>query len=608
MKAFLQVLQYLKPYKWRLALYFPLLQLRVLLNIANIALLVPIIQVLFKKIDPTQIPAQLPAFALDFSYPQQILYYYIGRISIMYGAWEALLWICAVMLVVAIFANLIRYFSTLLLAGVRVGALCDMRKYLFNSLLRFPVSFFTSNEKGDILSRFFNDLNVIEQHFFGGIEVLSKGPIMFLNYLIALFVISSELSLLVLLLLPLSFFITSWVLKRLKKRVHEAQVTLGAIGALTEETLQSILLVKSYAAEQHMTDRFSKELNTFNRLSHSVARKYESITPLMEFLYTILGISVTLVGTWLILSTPPLLSVEGFISFIVLSALLLNSVKSIISYMGSVQYIITSSDRLFTFIGEQNIVKDHPEARVIDTFEKSISFENVSFGYDSAPVLQDVNIRIKKNETVALVGPSGSGKTTFTALLQRFYDPVAGVIKLDEIPFDRITQRSLRHLMVLVSQDVHLFNASFHYNISFGNFSATRAQVIEAAKIANAHDFIMATPSGYDTILGEQGKKLSGGQRQRIAIARAVIKDPQILILDEATSALDSVSEQIVQEAMDKVMQNRTCFIIAHRLSTVRHADRIIVLDQGKIIAEGPHDVLVEQAGLYQHLVQAQAL
>ena len=608
MKAFLQVLQYLKPYKWRLVLYFPLLQFRVLLNIANIALLVPIIQVLFKKIDPTQIPAQLPAFAFDFSYAQQVLYYYIGKISVMYGAWQALLWISAVMLVVAIFANVVRYISMLLLADVRVGALCDMRRSLFSALLHFPVSFFTSSEKGDILSRFFNDLNIIEQHFFGGIESLFKSPIMFLNYLIALFVISSELSLVVLLLLPLSFLITSWVLKRLKKRVHDAQVTLGAIGALTEETLQSILLVKSYAAEQHMIDRFSKELNTFSRLSRSVARKYESITPLMEFLYTILGISITLVGTWLILRTPPLLSVESFISFIVLSALLLNSVKSIISYMGSMQYILASSTRLFTFMDKQNIVQDHPKAQVIDVFEQSISFEDVSFVYDRLPVLQNVTIRVKKNETVALVGPSGAGKTTFTALLQRFYDPVSGVIKLDGVPFDRITQQSLRHLMVLVSQDVYLFNESFHYNISFGNFSATRAQVIEAAKVANAHDFIMATPSGYDTILGEQGKKLSGGQRQRIAIARAVIKDPQILILDEATSALDSVSEQTVQEAMDKVMQNRTCFIIAHRLSTVRHADRIIVLDQGKIIAEGPHDVLVEQAGLYQHLVQAQAL
>ena len=608
MKAFLQVLQYLRPYIWKLAIYFPLLQLRVLFNIVNIAMLVPVIQVVFGRISPEQIPVELPEFSLNLSYGQQLLYYFIGQTIQAYGPWQALVWISMLMLAFVFMSNFIRYISSLMLADVRVRALCDMRRDLFNALIRFPMRFFTASRKGDIMSRFFSDMSNIERFFFSELELLFRSPVMFLNYLITLFVVSYELSLLIVVLLPLSFFATAWIFKRLRKRVMDAQSSMGNIGGFTEETLHSILLVKSYAAEQHMEDRFAQELNTLTRLTRSVVRKHDSITPIMEFIYAILGVMVTLMGTWLVLKTPPALTVEAFISFIVLSALLLNSIKTIISYMSNVQYIISSSERLFRFMSTKNIDQDSPNARPVHTFEHSLSFEHVSFVYETGYALRDVNLLVRKNETIALVGPSGAGKTTFTALLQRFYDPSEGVIKLDGTPFGEITQHSLRHLMALVSQDVYLFNDSFHYNISFGNFSATRAQVIEAAKIANAHEFIMQTPQGYDTLLGEQGNKLSGGQRQRIAIARAVLKDPQILILDEATSALDSVAEKAVQEAMNKIMENRTCFIIAHRLSTVKHADRIIVLNQGEIIAQGTHAALVQQTGLYQHLVQAQAL
>jgi ATP-binding cassette, subfamily B, bacterial MsbA len=426
-------------------------------------------------------------------------------------------------------------------------------------------------------------------------------------YFIGLFTISFKLTMITILILPLSGGIISYVARQLKRRARQSQETLGRLNTILDEVLSGMRIVKAFNANKQVSNHFEKEVHNYARFTFSMQRKFALASPISEFLGIFVVAAIILIGGNMILQGSDALNASKFITFVAIFSQVLNPAKALSNSFSSLQRGIAAGERVFSITEQEPAIQNKPHAQTMDKFERSIRYEGVHFAYDEEEVLKGIDLTINKGEMVALVGPSGGGKSTLADLLPRFYDPTKGVIKIDSIALTDYTVESIRAHMGIVAQESILFNDTIFNNIAFGQENATLEQVIEAARIANALEFIEQLEEGFETTIGERGTKLSGGQRQRISIARAVLKNPEILILDEATSALDSESERLVQEALQNVMKGRTSLVIAHRLSTIQKADKIVVIQGGRIVESGTHQELVEQKGLYMKLFEMQS-
>ncbi|MDD4993190.1 MAG: ABC transporter ATP-binding protein [Paludibacter sp.] len=523
------------------------------------------------------------------------------------GPSAALLYLGLFLVVMTAFKVGTAYLGSFYMIPIRTGVLRDLRNQLYAKIISLPIGFFTDERKGDIMSRMTGDVNEVEVSIMSSLDMVFKNPVMILIYLGVMFAMSWELTIFVLVLLPFSGWLIGKIGKSLRKRSTLGQEQTGELLSQIEETLGGLRVVKAFNAEHKLEARFSilneKLRKTFNRLN----RRYNLAHPVSELLGTMVIAILLWFGGVLIIGHRSQIDAAQFIYYIVIFYSIIAPSKDLSKASYSIQKGLASLDRVDMILQSENTIKNPKNPETLHPFSDKIEFRNLSFKYESEWVLRDINLIVPKGKTIALVGQSGSGKSTLVDLLPRYYDPVKGEILLDGINIKKYNTHDLRSLMGNVNQEAILFNDTFYNNIAFGVENTTMEQVIEAAKIANAHDFISATENGYETSIGDRGGKLSGGQRQRVSIARAILKNPPILILDEATSALDTESEKMVQEALENLMLNRTTLVVAHRLSTIKRADEICVLHEGKIVERGKHDDLITLDGYYKRLCDMQS-
>ena len=608
MRIYFHMLRYLWPYRWLLLADFGCMLLHMCFSLVNFTIIIPLLNLLFNTVETATHQSEAwPPFELSVTYARAAFEHIFHLIIADYGRWGALQFICAVLLGSALLASVFRYLSLLLFEASTLHAIQNLRKNLFHKVMYLPVNFFTTQKKGNILSHFSNDINEVQYSLFNSFKTLLKEPIMVLGYFGVLFSMSVKLSLITLLVLPLSAFFINLILKRLRRRAQQQQASVGAITSIIEESLQAVPIIKSFTAERYVLGKFGTEVQRYVRLNLSIVRRTISISPISEFLALCVICLLLTIGGAFVLREDSELSAAAFIAFLMIFSQVLSPFKNIANAFGSVQKGLAAAERILKLLQTPDSLKEAPNPRPLTHFQEAIVFEKVTFSYVEQAVLKNINLRIEKNKIIALVGPSGAGKSSLSQLIPRFYDATEGQILIDNHPITDYKVKDLRNLIGIVAQEVVLFHDTIFENIAFGKPNATEDEVRQAAHIANAHDFISAQPEGYETIIGEDGMKLSGGQRQRLNIARAIVKNPPILILDEATSALDSASEQLVQQALYQVMQARTCLVIAHRLSTIQNADKIIVLNQGEIIEQGTHSSLLKHNGLYKKLIDMQS-
>jgi subfamily B ATP-binding cassette protein MsbA len=608
MRIYLRILAFTKPSAWLIPQYFVLILLHTVFRVVNFGALVPVLRILFGRIEDVPVVDKLPDFSLTSDYFIDTFYYYLGNTILSEGKIEALYLVVYVLVASVLLSNLFLYFATVLQARIRVNSVTDMRKAVFDHVSRLHMGFFTEQRKGDILTRITTDIQQIELTVVNTIRVILKEPLLIIAFFITLFSISPQLTLYTMLLIPISGGIISYIARKLKRRARKSQQAIGRMTSIVEESLGAMRVIKAFSARKYITGKFDKEVDIYGRQNFRIAAGSNLVSPLSEFLGVGFIAAILLIGGHMILSEQTELDAANFLFFLIIFSQILTPAKAISNAFSNIQKGIASGERIFELMDVDIAIKDKPGAKKMTSFEKGITFERVSFSYQDKQVLKKVSFEIPKGKVVALVGPSGGGKSTIASLLPRFYDVKEGTIRLDDLPIDDYKIADLRSHMGIVTQESILFNDTIFRNIAFGKEEATFDEVEAAAKLANAHDFILNLEEGYDTVVGDQGMKLSGGQRQRISIARALLKNPQILILDEATSALDSESEKLVQEAIYQLMQNRTALVIAHRLSTVQHADIIIVIKDGEIAEQGNHESLMNKKGLYHRLIQMQSL
>ncbi|WPP52743.1 ABC transporter ATP-binding protein [Catalinimonas niigatensis] len=610
MKTYLRILSFARPYSEYIPQYLLFTTLSILFGLINFTMLIPLLRVLFDQVDPAVQAEMLtkPDFALNVDYLISLFDYYFAKIIHNFGKVGALVFVCSITLTSVFLTNLFRYISGLTLAKIRAKVISKLRIRIFDQVSRLHLGYFSNERKGDVMSRITNDVQEVENSVVSTLKVIFRDPATIIGFFAVLFFMSFKLTLFTLIIMPISGTIISEITKRLKRKATQSQESLGRIVNILDETLSGMRIVKAFNAREWIGEKFGKEVSHYARVNVSMARKQELASPLSEFMGIFVVTGILLYGGILVLNDNSELEASEFIAYIILFSQILPPAKSISNAVSSIQRGLASGERIFSTIDTMPQIEDKPDAVAIEGFHRHITFEQVSFAYENEHVLKNINLSIDKGKTVAIVGPSGGGKSTIADLIPRFYDPVAGKIYIDGIALTDAKIDSVRKLMGIVTQESILFNDSIYNNIAFGKPNAQEEEVIQAAKIANAHEFIMNTPQQYQTVIGERGTKLSGGQRQRLSIARAVLKNPPILILDEATSALDSESEKLVQEALTNLMKNRTSIVIAHRLSTIQHADEIIVVQNGHIIERGRHDQLVEMGGLYYKLTEMQTV
>lgn len=577
-----------------------------LFSASYLGLLIPMLDILFKSNLVQAVPPAPGEFKFSGSYFREFFDHHFQRLIHDNGSQQVLLFICLGIVVLMIIGNTLRYFERITASRIKVDVVKNMRVHLFSRVSNLHIGYFNDQRKGDLMSRFTNDMAEVEGSVVNSLKSVLKEPIAITIYLIALFMISYKLTLFTLILLPVTGGVVAEIIKRLKKKARLSQESMGRIVNILDETFGGMRVIKAFNARNFVIKKIDAETSNHRKINLSISRKNELSSPLSEVLGVIIVAIILYYGGNLVLRGEGELTASQFITFLAFYATMIQPAKNFSNGITSLQKGTIAADRIFKVIDLEPVIQSKPDAVVLDTFKDGIEYKNVSFAYDKEPVLKNVNLKIQKGKTIALVGSSGGGKSTLADLVPRFYDPTEGEILLDGISLKDYEIESLRQQMGVVTQESILFNDTIFNNIAFGKEDATLEQVIEAAKVANAHEFISQTPEGYYTFIGERGSKLSGGQRQRISIARAVLKNPPILILDEATSALDSESEKLVQDALTRLMKNRTSIVIAHRLSTIQHADEIIVIQNGQIMERGTHDELVVRGGLYKKLSEIQ--
>lgn len=537
----------------------------------------------------------------------QNFYAYLNElISTDEGKIKALGFLCLIVVFAIVLKNLFLYLALYVLTPIRNRIINDMRKDMFQKILHLPIGYFSDQRKGDIMSRLTNDLQDVEFSTISFLETFFREPITIILYLVAMIQLSPELSLFLLLFLPIAGLVIGRIGRSLKKVSTRVQEKLGDILTTIEETLGGMRVVKGFNAEEHQLKRFVDENEKLFEIKNKAIRRRDLASPVSETLGILAVCSVLYYGGRLVLGNNFSLTGPDFLTYIAIFTQIINPLKSFSAASYNIQRGAASIERIETLIHEQETIKEKPDAKAIHAFNDCIEFRNVSFAYTDKTILSDINFKVKKGTTVALVGSSGSGKSTLADMVPRFHDVTGGELLIDGINIKDYRIKDLRNLMGIVTQEPILFNDTIANNIALGIDNPSLQKVEEAAKVANAHNFIAQKPEGYLTNIGERGSKLSGGERQRLTIARAVMKNPPILILDEATSSLDTESERLVQDALNHLMTDRTSLVIAHRLSTVRHADEIIVLDKGRIAERGRHDDLIAQKGIYYRLVELQ--
>lgn len=602
--------RFVPPYKRYVIWVFILNLLSTIFSLFSFATIIPILQILFGMQTKSHLFmdwSQYTSMSELVDITKNNLFFYIEQMIVVSGAATTLLYLGLFLVIMTVLKTGTTYLASSSLVPVRTGVLRDLRNQIYAKIIDLPIGYFSEERKGDIMSRMTSDVGEIEASIMSSLETIFKNPIMIVIYMIVLFSLSWQLTLFVLLLLPFSGFLIGKIGRSLKRRSLSGQEQTGELLSQIEETLGGLRVVKAFTAEEKLKARFAGLNDRIRRTFNRINRRYLLAHPISELLGTVVVAILLWYGGTLILQGEGSISAPEFIYYLVIFYSIIPPSKDLSRAMYSVQKGMASLQRVDEILKAENPLKAQKNAVKIDEFTSRIEFNHVWFKYREDWILQDINLTCGKGKTVALVGQSGSGKSTMVDLIPRFYDVNEGAISVDGTDIRNLDLQMLRELMGNVNQEAILFNDSFFNNITFGVESATMDEVIAAAKIANAHDFIMATEEGYQTNVGDRGCRLSGGQRQRISIARAILKNPPILILDEATSALDTESEKLVQNALESLMQNRTTIVIAHRLSTIKKADEICVLHEGKIVERGKHEELLSLNGYYKRLCDMQS-
>lgn len=579
-------------------------------GVLNFTLLIPLLSILFEQVDAKKMQAFLnqPAPSITSS-PTEAFNYYFAQVFQEYGKIGALQFVCGIIVLSVLLSNVFKYLSVRQLESFKARMVATLRETVFSRTIQLHLGFFSNERKGNLMSRITTDVQEVENSIANTLSAGSKEVFLLVGYIIALLSISVKLTLFAIIVIPLSGGFIATLVRRMKRDAQEGQQRLSSLVSLLDETFGGMRVVKGFVAEGFILDKFRQENEGYRQAVRSLANRRELASPFSEVMGVAVVAGILLYGGSLVLSGQSDLTAAQFIAYIAIFSQVTRPAKDISNAFSGSQRGLASGERVLELIDTQSAVQDKPGAVTLGKFSDRIAVQSVSFAYnEDTPVLRDISFELTKGKTIALVGSSGGGKSTIADLIPRFYDPTSGQIRIDGVDLRDCTMASLRAQMGIVTQESILFNDTIFNNIAFGS-KATEAEVMEAARIANAHEFIMAQPDGYQTVIGDRGGKLSGGQRQRISIARAILKNPPILILDEATSALDTESEKLVQEALTRLMTNRTTLVIAHRLSTIQHADEILVVNQGRIVERGRHDELLSlDEGFYRKLSTMQSV
>ena len=605
-KNLIKLLPYTKPYKSHIIWNVIFNILYALFSTISMLTIFPVLEVLFGKTKTILNEPVYRGIGNIKEYGSDFFYYKISILTKENNIQVVLLFVVTMVIITFLFKNLFNYLASYHIMHLKNGVLRDLRKSMYDKIVELPISYYSEKRKGDIMARMLGDVNEVQNSFFSILELVVKEPLTIIFALVAMFVISLKLTLFVLIFMPISGWIISKLAKNLRAQSLEAQRESGFLISIVDETLGGLKVIKSYNAETNFKGRFNKSVTRLLNLTNSIGSKNNLATPLSEFLGVTTIACLLFYGGNLVLIDK---SLEGavFIAYLTLAFNILTPAKAISKASYAVKNGLAAAERVFEVLEVENEITSKENAVSKTTFEDKISLKNINFKYEEEAVLKDFSLEVKKGQTVALVGQSGSGKSTIANLLTRFYDVNEGTISIDGIDIKDLRLHSLRGLMGLVTQDSILFNDTIKANISIGKLDATDEEIIDALKIANAYEFVKDLPKGIYTNIGDSGNKLSGGQKQRLSIARAVLKNPPIMILDEATSALDTESEKFVQVALENMMQNRTSIVIAHRLSTIQKANKIVVLQKGEIVEQGTHDELIAINGTYNKLVTMQS-
>ncbi|MBE7697549.1 ABC transporter ATP-binding protein [Tenacibaculum finnmarkense] len=608
MGYFKDILKYEKKYRKFTVLNIVFNILYAIFNVLSVLAFIPVLGILFGTDKKIINEPNYEGISKIGDFLKDSFYHFISEKIKTEGDINTLVFICLLALSLFFLKNLFRYLASYVIAFLRTGIVKDLRDKLYDKIVELPISYFSEKRKGDIIARMTSDVQEVEGSIISSIETIVREPLTVIISISIMLFMSLKLTLFVFVLLPVSGIIISSISKKLKANSAKAQKETGNFLSFIEETLTGLRIIKGFNAESVIATKFNNSTSNFKQLTTSVFHRKSLASPMSEFLGSATIIAILWYGGTEVLSKTSALQPDEFFGYIVLFYTVLNPIKLITSTFYNIQKGEASAERIMTVLNTENTIKDKSNATIKETFKNKIEFKNISFKYKDDYVLKDFTLTINKGETVALVGQSGSGKSTLANLITRFYDVNKGEVVIDDDNIRDITKKSLRNLMGIVSQDSILFNDTITNNLKLGSQNANDTAVLEAAKIANADEFIQNLPEKYNTNIGDSGNTLSGGQKQRLSIARAVLKNPPIMILDEATSALDTESEQLVQVALEKMMQNRTSLVIAHRLSTIQNADKIVVMKKGAIVEQGKHDELLAKKGEYYKLVTMQSL
>jgi subfamily B ATP-binding cassette protein MsbA len=605
MKTYFRLLSFAKPIEKFAIPYVIATLLSVVFGVLNLTLLSPLFETLISKgpKSPESITkTATSAFSITGKFSE-----FVNHSMIINGQQTTLTYICIIIVISVLISNIFRYFSQRIMEDLRVHTLLNLRKAVFNNVMNMHVGFFNNERKGDIISKVASDVQVVQFSVTNTLQVVFKEPLTLIFYVLVLLSISLKLTVFSLMVIPISAFIISKIVKRLKQQAKETHESFAKMIGFLDEALGGIKIIKAFNATERIKQKFHNENVFYSDLNRKMVRRQQLGSPISEFLSIVMVSFIVWYGGSLIIShQPDALSAGEFIAYITVFSQVMRPAKALTDSFSGIHSGIAAGERVLDLIDTRPELVNSPDARPFSSFNNALVLENVSFSYGTNQVLKNINLSITKGQTVALVGPSGGGKSTIMDLIPRFHDPESGKIKIDGHNYKDLIVEDIRSQMGMVNQESLLFNDSIFNNIAFSKPEATLEEVEAAARIANAHDFILNTEHGYETFVGDRGNRLSGGQRQRICIARAVLANPPIMLLDEATSALDTESERLVQGALNNLMKNRTSIVIAHRLSTIQNADMIIVIDKGEIIETGNHQELIRLKGLYNKLIEMQ--